>query len=83
MNRGLSVISTLSHLLDRELSAAEIKEAQMLGWCVEWLQAFFLVSDDLMDSSVTRRGQPCWYKLVRCLASAFFFSSVKINALLR
>jgi len=29
---------------------------------IEQLQAFFLVADDVMDSSVTRRGQPCWYK---------------------
>lgn len=23
----------------------------------------FLITDDIMDQSTTRRGQPCWYKL--------------------
>ena len=35
----------------------------MLGWAIEWLQAFFLIADDIMDASPTRRGAPCWYKL--------------------
>ena len=26
------------------------------------MQACFLVADDVMDGSVTRRGAPCWYK---------------------
>merc|ERR1719436_1400013 len=34
----------------------------VLGWCIEWLQAWLLVADDIMDDSETRRGQKCWYK---------------------
>jgi len=60
-NRGLSVIDTTSLLLGRDLSQDEFFKTATLGWMIELLQAFFLVSDDIMDSSKTRRGQPCWY----------------------
>ncbi|KAK9241362.1 isoprenoid synthase domain-containing protein [Lipomyces kononenkoae] len=62
LNRGLSVIDTYKILSDKsELTDEEYKKAAVLGWGIELLQAFFLVSDDIMDASKTRRGQPCWY----------------------
>lgn len=48
-------------------SSSEEKDltgARVLGWCVELFQAYFLVLDDIMDGSITRRGQPCWYRKV-------------------
>lgn len=61
-NRGLSVIDTYRLLTNQtELNDQEYKRAAILGWCVELLQAYFLVADDIMDASKTRRGQPCWY----------------------
>ena len=60
-NRGMSVVDTSSLLLSRPLTSTEHFQSATLGWCTELLQAFFLVSDDIMDSSHTRRGQPCWY----------------------
>ncbi|AOA60786.1 Farnesyl pyrophosphate synthase [Komagataella phaffii CBS 7435] len=67
LNRGISVVDTYVILKGYkswdELSAEEFKKAAILGWCVELLQAYFLVADDMMDQSITRRGQPCWYKV--------------------
>ena len=63
LNRGLSVIDTASVLLSRPLNQTEYSHLATLGWLTELLQAFFLVSDDIMDSSHTRRGAPCWYRL--------------------
>ncbi|XP_031709230.1 farnesyl pyrophosphate synthase isoform X1 [Anarrhichthys ocellatus] len=62
-NRGLSVIASLRDLLSpTQLAQDTVRRALLVGWCIELLQAFFLVADDIMDGSVTRRGQPCWYK---------------------
>jgi farnesyl diphosphate synthase len=55
------VIDTTRILLGRDLSENEYFHAAALGWMTELLQAMFLVLDDVMDASTSRRGQPCWY----------------------
>ncbi|KAG6380014.1 farnesyl-diphosphate synthase [Boletus reticuloceps] len=63
LNRGMSVVDSVEILRGRKLTEDEYFKAALLGWCIELLQAFFLVSDDMMDHSITRRGQPCWYRV--------------------
>jgi len=67
LNRGVTVVAVHRTLIQasasRELTDLEVAKASVLGWAIEFLQAFFLVADDVMDASQTRRGQPCWYKL--------------------
>jgi len=62
MNRGLSVPATYQLLSPNTTTTTQLQLAAVLGWTVELLQAFFLVADDIMDDSTTRRGQPCWYR---------------------
>lgn len=67
LNRGLSVVDTYALLKGfksyDDFEPSEYKKAAILGWCIELLQAYFLVADDMMDQSITRRGQPCWYRV--------------------
>lgn len=58
----MSVPDSVSLLIDAPLSEEQYFQSATLGWMTELLQAFFLVSDDIMDSSITRRGKPCWYR---------------------
>jgi len=59
----------------------------ILGWCIEWLQGWLLVADDMMDESETRRGQKCWYKMddvkVIALNDAFMIEMLVYKVLKR
>ncbi len=62
LNRGLAVVDGMRALNPDGVSDDQMHRAMVVGWCIEWLQAAFLVWDDIMDESVTRRGQPCWFR---------------------
>ncbi|PBK90970.1 Polyprenyl synthetase [Armillaria gallica] len=62
LNRGMSVVDTAEIIKGTPLTDDEYLKAVVLGWGIELLQAFFLISD-MMDLSITRRGQPRWYRV--------------------
>ncbi|EER20511.1 farnesyl pyrophosphate synthetase, putative [Perkinsus marinus ATCC 50983] len=61
MTRGLTTVATYVALCGD--SCEHVKDAAAIGWSAEFLQASFLMFDDVMDQSETRRGSTCWYRL--------------------
>lgn len=62
--RGLTTVYAYRMLAPEEdLTPENIRMVQVVGWCLEMLQGFFVIADDLTDGSLTRRQRPCWYKL--------------------
>ncbi|GMH37509.1 hypothetical protein BSKO_05382 [Bryopsis sp. KO-2023] len=63
LNRGMAVFDVLRAVKsEEEITKDDVLKSNVAGWCIEYLQAFFLVADDIMDNSITRRGQPCWFR---------------------
>ncbi|KAI3381719.1 hypothetical protein SNEBB_008338 [Seison nebaliae] len=66
--RGITVLNSVRYMMEakNEKNLETIMKLEnfaiIAGWAIELLQAFFLITDDIMDASITRRGQPCWYK---------------------
>lgn len=66
MNRGLITVKAGVQIMKyqgRTPTNSDLCRFAVLGWAVEFLQACMLMADDMMDGSLTRRGNPCWYKL--------------------
>jgi len=71
MNRGIAVVESYCYLTNNSVTEENLKIAIALGWAVELLQAFFLVADDIMDDSHTRRTKPCWFRTNNLGVKAF------------
>ncbi|CAH8623843.1 unnamed protein product [Dicrocoelium dendriticum] len=60
--RGALVAAALEAFSTREaLSASRLQVAHFIGWCIEMMHTGFLVLDDIMDNSPTRRNKPSWF----------------------
>ncbi|XP_056693761.1 farnesyl pyrophosphate synthase 1-like isoform X2 [Spinacia oleracea] len=63
LNRRFSVLDCYKFLKEgKELTDDELFLASALQCCINWLQAFFLELDDILDKPHTRQDQDCWFK---------------------
>jgi farnesyl diphosphate synthase len=61
--RGNAVLSTVKTMNKNNMNNDLLLASHGVSWSIELIQAAFLVTDDIMDCSLTRRGDQCWYRL--------------------
>ncbi|XP_055693629.1 farnesyl pyrophosphate synthase-like [Lutzomyia longipalpis] len=61
--RGKLLVAAFEEIAPKDKLTEEMFTlAAYLGWCVEAFHGLILIMDDIMDGSLTRRGQTCWYR---------------------
>ncbi|EAY16858.1 Polyprenyl synthetase family protein [Trichomonas vaginalis G3] len=63
LTRGVVCASAFIESTGCDPDSEEAKIGYTIGWVLELMQAAFLIADDFMDQSETRRGMICWYKI--------------------
>ena len=59
--RGKLFNETLQNLIDESNSNCEY---EVFAWCIEMFQTVALILDDIIDNSITRRFNLCWFRKV-------------------
>ncbi|XP_029175940.1 farnesyl pyrophosphate synthase-like [Nylanderia fulva] len=61
-NRSMTLIYAYKLLAPSDqLTEENIRLTRILAWCLELVQSFLIVYDDIVDQSLIRRNQTCWY----------------------
>ncbi|BHF63408.1 hypothetical protein SprV_0200640000 [Sparganum proliferum] len=63
--RGLLCVAAFKAFSSEQEQVVTTRIANLVGWCIELIQAGFLVHDDLIDNSPMRRGRTSWPELQR------------------
>ncbi|VDO29334.1 unnamed protein product [Onchocerca flexuosa] len=61
-NRGMLLITAYKALGGHQ-NGGRLEMVTNIAACLELLQSFFLIEDDIVDEGINRRGKSCWHRL--------------------